>query len=176
MEKKKGKKKKIRFNYFLKRKIIIGVCLLLAFIGGVVTVFAITNKEDDKLESNQPEAEKVIPAECPYTLDELEEAITSGWLFGPHAWRDYGEDADNMAYILFHFYNYFSKETEFTVWEKFDTKTGEVLSYKKISYDEYMKYRDSFYFKAEKARKSGVTSYVYHSNLKSMMFAYAELI
>ena len=62
MEKKKGRKKKIRFNYFLKRKIIIGICLFLVFVGGIVTVFALTNKDEKGLDNKQNEVDKTIPA------------------------------------------------------------------------------------------------------------------
>lgn len=174
MEKKKGRKKKIRFNYFLKRKIIIGICLFLVFVGGIVTVFAITNSDDKELESNQNEVEKVIPAKCPYTLDELEEAITSNWLFGKYALRDYGEDADDMAFVLFHFYDYFSKETKITVWDTFNTKNGEV-TYKKIGYDEYMKYRETYLRLADEQYQDG-NQFAYIMWLNNMMLSIAKFI
>lgn len=176
MEKKKGRKKKIRFNYFLKRKIIIGICLFLVFVGGIVTVFAITNNDDKELDNQLgQEIEKVIPAECPYTLGELEEAITSGWLFNKYALRDYGEEADDMAFVLFHFYEYFSKETKFTVWDEFNAKTGEVLSYKKISYDEYMKYRDTYLSMANEHYEEGI-GFTYINWLRTMMYSYVKFV
>lgn len=174
MEKKKGRRKKIRFNYFLKRKIIIGVCLFLVFVGGIVTVFALTKKDDKEISNNQNEVEKLIPAECPYTLDELEVAVTSGWLFDKYALRDYGEEAESVAFILFHFYDYFSKDTKFTVWSTFNTKSGEV-TYKKISYDEYMKYRDTYLYFADKHYQDG-TQFVYITWLRNMMFKYAKFV
>lgn len=176
MEKKKGRKKKIRFNYFLKKKIIIGICLFLVFVVGIATVLVITNKEDKELESNQNEVEKVIPAKCPYTLDEIEEAITSGWLFSPTGWSDYGEEANEMAYVLFHFYEYFNKETKFTVWNELDTKNGEILSYKKISYEDYMKYRNGYLKSATRKKDAGNDSLCYVSSLRDMMFMYVKLV
>ena len=109
MEKKKGRKKKIRFNYFLEKKIIIGICLFLVFVVGITTVLVITNKEDKELESNQNEVEKVIPAKCPYTLDEIEERITTNWLFSNGAFTNYREDATSFALVLLNFYKYFNK-------------------------------------------------------------------
>lgn len=174
MEKKKGRKKKIRFNYFMKRKIIIGICLFLVLVGGIVTVFALTNKDEKGLDNKQNEVDKTIPAECPYTLDELEKAITSGWLFDKYAVRDYAKEADDMAFVLFHFYDYFSKETEFTVWDTFNSQNGEV-TYKKISYDEYMKYRDTYLYYADKQYQEG-THFAYVVWLKNMMFKHAKFI
>lgn len=174
MEKKKGRKKKIRFNYFLKRKIIIGICLFLVFVGGIVTVFALTNKDEKGLDNKQNEVDKTIPAECPYTLDELEKAITSGWLFNKYALRDYGQEADDMAFVLFHFYDYFSKETEITVWATFNTKNSEV-TYKKIGYDEYMKYRDTYLYFANKYHQDGL-QFSYVTWLRNMMFSIAKFI
>ena len=174
MEKKKGRKKKIRFNYFLKRKIIIGICLFLVFVGGIVTVFALTNKDDKELDNGQKEVEKVILAECPYTLEELENAITSGWLFDKYALRDYGKEADDMAFVLFYFYDYFSKETEITVWDTFNTKNGEV-TYKKISYDEYMKYRETYLYLADEHYQDGI-EFSYISWYENMMFSIATFI
>ncbi len=135
MENKKGRKKKVKFNYFMKRKIVLGICLLLVFVGGVVTVLALTDKDEEIVE--KPKVDNTIPAECPYTLEELEEAVTTNWLFHGDAYGRYREDAEEVAFILLDFYKYFSKDTEFIVWDEINRNNHEPISFKKISYEQY---------------------------------------
>lgn len=136
MEKKKGRKKKIRFNYFLKRKIIIGICLFLVFVGGIVTVFAITNKDDKELESNQNEVEKVILAKCPYTLDVIYKRIQENYIDTCRSNENLKQDCDQFSYVVLHFYDYFNKDTKFLAQstDYFETTKKE---YKYYTYDEY---------------------------------------
>lgn len=175
MEKKKGRKKKIRFNYFLKRKIIISVCLILVFVGGIVTVFAITDKKDEKLE-NQSEVEKVIPAECPYTLDEIEEKIKTNWLYDGQAFGSYRESAEEFAFVLFNFYKYFNKDTEFIVWDEVDEKTWEPLSYKKIDYEQYQKYIQTSLNACNLSLESGGSKWSCVSALRLFMLHDAKFV
>ena len=169
----KRKNKKIKFNYFIKRKMIIGIGVVLIFLSGIITTLIFTDKDDKKLVSKHDEVEKSIPAECPYTLDELEYAITSGWLFDKKTWREYGEEANNMAFILFHFYDYFSKETEFTVFDEVEGKTGEVISYRKINYDEYMEHLEMYF---QIIDISFSRDFPYIGYLRSFMYDFIKMV
>ena len=176
MEKKKGRKKKIRFNYFLEKKIIIGICLFLVIVVGITTVLVITNKEDKELESNQNEVEKVIPAKCPYTLDEIEERITTNWLFSNEAFTNYREDATSFALVLLNFYKYFNKETGFIVWDEVDANTWEPISYKKISYDQYQDYIQTSLNSCDITLQSGGTGWGCVSSLRLFMLHDAKFV
>lgn len=176
MEKKKGRKKKIRFNYFMKRKIIIGVVLFLILVGGIVTVFALTNKDKELDNQLGQEIERVIPAECPYTLDEIEERITTNWLFSNEAFANYREDATSFALVLLNFYKYFNKETEFIVWDEVDANTWEPISYKKISYDQYQEYIQTSLSSCDITLQSGGTGWGCVSSLRLFMLHDAKFV
>ena len=175
VEKKKGRKKKIRFNYFLKRKIIIGICLFLVFVGGIVTVFALTNKDEKGLDNKQNEVDKTIPAECPYTLDELEELITTNWLFND-AYVNSQKSAEEFAFILMNFYNYFNKETDFIVWDEVDKSTWEPISLKKISYEQYQKNIQQTLNSCNYTLEQGGSAYFCITDLKLFMLHDAKFV
>lgn len=143
MEKKKGRKKKIRFNYFLKRKIIIGICLFLVFVGGIITVFAITNKEDKQLDNGQKEVEKVIPAKCPYTLDVIYKRIRENYIDTCRSDKSLINDCDQFSYVILHFYDYFSKDTKFLALSTNYLEEVE-QEYKYYTYEEYQQIYEGF--------------------------------
>ena len=128
---KKGKKDIIRINS--KKKIIGFISVFLVLIVGIVSVLLL-NKKDNKLDNQDKKIATVILKESPYTLDEIYEKIESNWLFDNNTSR---EEAIELAYVLFHFYDYFNKDTELLVWDTVDSVTWEPLTFKTISFEEY---------------------------------------
>lgn len=155
---KKGKKDVIKFNLWKKKIGFISVFLVL--IIGIVSVLLL-NKKDNNLDSQDKKIATVIPKESPYSLDEIYEKVESNWLFDKNTMRDYEEEAIELAYVLFHFYDYFNEETELLVWDTVDCVTGEPLTFKKISFQEYTERINIYLPILEDSLNYGASSYFY---------------
>lgn len=143
-----------------KKKIIgiISVCFLL--IVGIASVLLL-NKKDTNLDGQDEHIAMVIPKESPCTLDEIYEKIESNWLFDKYARLNYEDEAIELAYVLFHFYDYFNEETELLVWDTIDSVTWEPLTFKKISFEEYTERINIYLPILEESLSHGVSNYFY---------------
>ena len=129
-------------------------------VGTLITVLVLGDKKED-LDDSTKKVSLVIPKESPYTLDEIYEKIESNWLFDKNTKRDYEEEAIELAYVLFHFYDYFNEETELLVWDTVDSVTGEPLTFKKISYQEYTERINLYLPILEESLNHGGSNYFY---------------
>lgn len=142
---KKKIKKKIKSSRLTMKEVVVSlfVVLLLGIsisIGSsfVINVFAENDKENLKPKELETEDLK----KSPYTLDEIYDFISSG-----DYWRTNSLDEKwiDLNIVLTHFYDYFSKDTKFMLYDKtlspyfnyYDEvdDAGVVM----IDYDEYMK-------------------------------------
>lgn len=119
-----------------KKKIIGFISVFLVLIVGIVSILLLTKKENN-LDNQDKKIATVILKESPYTLDEIYEKIESNWLFDKYTKANHEEEAIELAYVLFHFYDYFNEDTELLVWDTVDSVTWEPLTFKTISFEEY---------------------------------------
>ncbi len=134
--------KKIKSSRLTLRKVVISlsVVLLLGISISVVSTFVVNVFADKDSSSNNLNRDDL--KESPYTLDEIYDFISSG-----DYWRTNSLDESwiDLNIVLTHFYDYFSKDTKFMLYDKtlspyfnyYDevNDAGVVM----IDYDEYMK-------------------------------------
>lgn len=137
--------KKIKSSRLTMKEVVVSLFIVLLLgisisIGSslVVNVFAESAKEE--LKPNKLETEDL--KKSPYTLDEIYDIISSG-----DYWKTNYLDENwiDLNIVLTHFYDYFTKDTKFMIYDKtlspyfnyYDAvdDAGVVL----IDYDEYMK-------------------------------------
>lgn len=165
--KKNGKKFNIKmFTLFS------GILLFIVLIIGVVTILLLSNK-DDKLDNQDTSIPEEIGERCPYTLEEIYEKIETNWMFDENTKKD---EAIELAYILFHFYDCFSEDTEFMVWETIDQNTGNPLTFRMINYQEYAERSKEFLSLAEDAISRGCSKYFYVIDFRSFMLDGIKLV
>ena len=134
--------KKIKSSRLTLRKVVISlsVVLLLGISISVVSTFVVNVFADKDSSYNNLNRDDL--KESPYTLDEIYDFISSG-----DYWRTNSLDENwiDLNIVLTHFYDYFSKDTKFMLYDKtlspyfnyYDEvdDAGVVM----IDYDEYMK-------------------------------------
>ncbi len=135
-----------------KKVIILSIIIfLLGLTVGVVGTIGISklkskpNQETEQKETKMPTNGKY---ESPYTLEEIYEIIED-----PERYYSIPFPKDgNIAYILCHFYDYFSKGTPFKIATKVEidpndsNRVSKVLEVDYITYAEYLKANESFEF------------------------------
>ncbi len=114
-----------------KYKLLIGTIVISVTIMSLL--FIITTKDETDKLSDQLIAVGSLK-ESPYTLDEIYEKIENNELYKCNIFED---DCQKLASVVFHFYDYFNKDTKFIV----SSKNGDGIvpkEFKYISYSEYM--------------------------------------
>ncbi len=139
---KKIKNKKVLF-------IIVG--LILVFVIGISSCIILNPKEESKPEEI---ASLESYKECPYTLDEFYKKIENDEL---HKCNIFDKECQQLASVVFHFYEYFNKETKFIAAAKTD-QALQPLEYKYVTYEEYMKEAETWNEHIDNLEKKGMHS------------------
>ena len=124
-----------KVNY--KNHIMATALFILGLAIGSALTFSIISIKAKKTEDNKI-------SESPYTLNEINEIIENPTKF--YELNDYHYNEFN--YIITHFYDYFSKDTEFliaTKVEENDGKVTKIIETKKIPYKDYIYLMSDFY-------------------------------
>lgn len=143
---KKSLKKKIKSNKLTMQEVVISLFLVLV-LGisiSVVSSFAVNVFAQEKnVNSNNNHQDQEELKESPYTLDEIYDFISSKKYLKistrDEEWFDYNN-------VITHFYEYFSKDTPFMIYDKklrsywgdYQDVDAEIVNTIMINYDEYM--------------------------------------
>lgn len=129
-----------------KNTIINIIIFVIGLVIGSILTLCIINIQDKKNENNKI-------TESPYTINEIYEIIESPNQF--YELNDY--HYNDFNYVITHFYDYFSKNTDFLVATKVEEKDGKVtkvLSTKKIAYKDYIYLMSDFYHLEEQKEET----------------------
>ena len=146
--------------------VIILLVGILIGVGATVLVYKVVDKEKNSIKENDTE-EKFKLDENPYTLQELYD-ITDN----PEKYYELNNARiTDYNIVMFHFYDYFTKDTPVKVATKCETnesyKVTKVLETEYIDYYEYLRRMESAYkyeeMIKEVADKDGVDPYSYYS-------------
>ncbi len=133
-----------------KKKIIIGSSILVTLLAILLVSITLIPKD------NEPSGEVVAKndyRESPYTLDEFYKKIENNELY---TCNFYEEECQDLARMVLHFYEYFTKDTMFIGASKKNTKLFQPpLEYKYVTYDEYFSNQE-FVEYASVAEEKGV--------------------
>ncbi len=142
---KKSLKKKIKSNKLTMQEVVISlfVVLVLGISISVVSSFAVNVFAQEKnVNSNSDHQDQEELKESPYTLDEIYDFISSKEYWQT---KKYDKNWIDFNYVLTHFYEYFSKDTKFMIYDKKispyfdDYAAANDAGVLYINYDEYMK-------------------------------------
>ena len=116
--------------------IIVGIVLLI-----IVLSIIVLSKDNSKSNNKDNQVNNEVLKETSYTLDEIYELISTGAYYKTEL-----KDCDEWIefnYVLTHFYEYFSKDKKFMIYNKvlnpLDNKLEDDIDTIMINYDEYMK-------------------------------------
>lgn len=145
----KSQKNKI-LNVKSKKK-IVGVLIIFFFlVGGILTAFLVLGDKKEDLDDSTKEVVKVIPKESPYTLDEIYEKISSGYILKCHQTEENQDKCDEFAMVLFNFYTYYNEDTKFLAASVVDKEKYEIIEFDYFTYEEYQKVMEDDFFQVGK--------------------------
>lgn len=144
---KKGKKDIIRINS--KKKIIGFISVFLVLIVGIVSILLL-NKKDDNLDNQDKKIATVIPKESPYTLDDIYEKVSNGYILKCHQTEENQDKCNEFATVLFNFYTYYNEDTKFLAASLVDKERYEIIQFDYFTYEEYQKVMEDDFFQTGK--------------------------
>lgn len=157
----------------MKKKIIIVLSILIV---GIISTIGVVVYKENKKEEQIKEIKKST-----YTLEEIYELVEQ-----PEKFLKLlnNHDKDNLAYILFHFYDYFNESTPFKI-VNFKTEVNDgietyvktdgnyvIESIEYIDYYDFQKYM-KIYYEAEKTRLKQCEE---NNETESCPFVYATAV